>query len=267
MKVYRPAFTPEDLQHYHRVVAHSLDVRSHFDVLIWLQGDIQRYLPHEILIAAWGDFDSDHVHHDIISTLTGVRTRDFNDSTVTPLLTGLFKKWTEFGRKPFNYNAGESGFLLADSALQSELGTALLSMRSAMVHGIVDARGSHDCLYVSFSSNVEPTDIHRSAMTLVLPYIDMALRQVEHLPHQLHKTLDPASPTLARLVLEHDLTGRELEILQWVTLGKTNPEIGMILDISEFTVKNHMQRVFKKLDVTNRAQAVGKYQSLTAVHV
>ena len=35
------------------------------------------------------------------------------------------------------------------------------------------------------------------------------------------------------------------------------------MEISEFTVKNHLQRVFKKLDVTNRAQAVGKYKALT----
>ena len=46
--------------------------------------------------------------------------------------------------------------------------------------------------------------------------------------------------------------------MRWVALGKTNPEIGMILDISEFTVKNHMKSIFTKLDVTNRAQAVAK---------
>jgi DNA-binding CsgD family transcriptional regulator len=45
-------------------------------------------------------------------------------------------------------------------------------------------------------------------------------------------------------------------IMQWVRAGKTNAEIGMILDISAFTVKNHLQRIFKKLNVFNRAQAV-----------
>jgi len=49
-------------------------------------------------------------------------------------------------------------------------------------------------------------------------------------------------------------------VLYWVAKGKTNPEIAQILDISSFTVKNHMQRVFKKLDVSNRAQAVSKYR-------
>jgi DNA-binding CsgD family transcriptional regulator len=35
------------------------------------------------------------------------------------------------------------------------------------------------------------------------------------------------------------------------------------LDISAFTVKNHVQRVFKKLNVSNRAQAVSTLNSLT----
>ncbi len=57
------------------------------------------------------------------------------------------------------------------------------------------------------------------------------------------------------------LSSREAEIMELVRNGKTNIEIGMILDISEFTVKNHLQRIFKKLDVTSRTQAVAKFHS------
>ena len=60
---------------------------------------------------------------------------------------------------------------------------------------------------------------------------------------------------------EARLSARETEILRWVALGKTNPEIGSILGISVFTVKNHVQRILKKLDVTNRTHAVGKTNS------
>jgi DNA-binding CsgD family transcriptional regulator len=51
--------------------------------------------------------------------------------------------------------------------------------------------------------------------------------------------------------------------MEWVGKGKTNPEIGMILNISPFTVKNHLQRIFKKLDVMNRAQAVAQIMPTT----
>ena len=60
------------------------------------------------------------------------------------------------------------------------------------------------------------------------------------------------------------LSDRERQIMDWVALGKTNPEIGCILHISEFTVKNHMKSIFTKLDVTNRAQAVAKLTRMTA---
>ncbi len=54
------------------------------------------------------------------------------------------------------------------------------------------------------------------------------------------------------------LTQREQEVLRWVYLGKSNLEIGMILGISPLTVKNHVQEILRRLDVQNRAQAVGK---------
>lgn len=69
----------------------------------------------------------------------------------------------------------------------------------------------------------------------------------------------PADPHVLTFPVEdYNLSARESEILAWVALGKTNPEIGSILGISTFTVKNHVQRILKKLDVTNRTQAVGK---------
>ena len=48
---------------------------------------------------------------------------------------------------------------------------------------------------------------------------------------------------------KYGLSMRETEILDWVRLGKTNPEIAIILEISVCTVKNHLQAIFRKLDV------------------
>jgi DNA-binding CsgD family transcriptional regulator len=57
------------------------------------------------------------------------------------------------------------------------------------------------------------------------------------------------------------LSEREAEIMRWLKIGKTNYEIGRILEISAFTVKNHLQRIFRKLVVFNRAHAVAKFVS------
>jgi len=54
------------------------------------------------------------------------------------------------------------------------------------------------------------------------------------------------------------LTVRELDILKWIYVGKSNFEIGAILKISPLTVKNHVQKILRKLNVVNRTQAIGK---------
>jgi transcriptional regulator EpsA len=214
------------------------------------------------MVAAWGDFHLGLIHHDIVSAMPGVRTEHSCPETIAPLLRGLFERWIEQGRKPYLLGAGESGFLLADSGLQCALGDALQGMRSSLVHGISDERGRHDCLYVIFSANEEPGDATRDAMEVLLPYLDAALRQVAHLPRQHRTAPSPVAPP--KNGDEHGMSEREIEIINWVKKGKTNQEIGSILDISAFTVKNHLQRIFKKLDVYNRTQAVAKFEKSLA---
>ena len=51
------------------------------------------------------------------------------------------------------------------------------------------------------------------------------------------------------------LTPREHEVLWWVTEGKTNPEIGIILGRSARTVQIHLNRVYRKLGVETRTAA------------
>lgn len=52
------------------------------------------------------------------------------------------------------------------------------------------------------------------------------------------------------------LTKRETEVLHFVAEGKTNWEIGKILQLSEFSIKDHIHNLTVKLGATNRAQAV-----------
>ena len=52
------------------------------------------------------------------------------------------------------------------------------------------------------------------------------------------------------------LTERELQVLRGMSQGKSNAEIGRSLFLSEDTVKTHARRLFRKLGVSDRAQAV-----------
>ena len=55
------------------------------------------------------------------------------------------------------------------------------------------------------------------------------------------------------------LSVREREILDLLTQGLTNKEIGARLSLSPFTVKNHLARVFEKLHVRGRTEAALAY--------
>lgn len=57
------------------------------------------------------------------------------------------------------------------------------------------------------------------------------------------------------------LTPREEEVLRLLASGGTNKEIAQVLFISEKTVKSHLNRIFRKLNVTRRLQAI-----LYAIH-
>jgi DNA-binding NarL/FixJ family response regulator len=78
---------------------------------------------------------------------------------------------------------------------------------------------------------------------------------------------DLMAPSLRRAMAERaasvrvadpsaSLTERELQVLRGMSQGKSNAEIGRSLFLSEDTVKTHARRLFRKLGVNDRAQAV-----------
>jgi DNA-binding NarL/FixJ family response regulator len=61
---------------------------------------------------------------------------------------------------------------------------------------------------------------------------------------------------LAERMVRPALTDRELGVLREIVSGKSNKEIGKELNISEATVKTHINSILGKLGVTDRTQAV-----------
>jgi two-component system NarL family response regulator len=61
---------------------------------------------------------------------------------------------------------------------------------------------------------------------------------------------------LAQRVSGETLSEREIEVLKLMAQGKSNKEIGSALFISEGTVKSHLKRIFGKLGVISRTEAV-----------
>jgi two-component system NarL family response regulator len=60
---------------------------------------------------------------------------------------------------------------------------------------------------------------------------------------------------LAERMMRTELTSRELEILKMLAKGPTNKQIGHALGISDNTVRNHVNSIIEKLEVSDRTEA------------
>ena len=207
------------------------------------------------MLAVWREGNKHPLHHDLVSALPGVRTAYFQSEDLLALQQNLYGCWAGGGKKPFRVNLGECGNLCASFPESlCDFGKAFHGMQSLLVHGISDKRTGQDCLYVIFSTIPSHNNSSLFAMENLLPYLDIALRRMTPFDR-----LEP--PDVLPTSELYGLSMRQLEILSWIKMGKTNAEIASILEISLYTVKNHLQNIFRKLGVYNRLQAVAKLGS------
>jgi transcriptional regulator EpsA len=244
--------TNQNWEQVFNVIQKSFTIHKHVDFFKWLQGSVKEVLPHDVLVAAWGDFATGDLNFDVSSNIDDIRTQKLIDApgVFAYLMSNLHQRWVDNGERWFRINFFDAEGINTQSP--TPFTRKLAGMNSLLVYGVRDTRGKDDCIYVFFDRARE-FQVQHSILGLLMPHVDAALRRVE---------------SMETPVVEDDMIGelnlgglseRENEILHWVKIGKTNFEIGMILTISPNTVKNHLKRIFQKLDVTCRAQAVAKY--------
>jgi len=253
---------PTNFGNFSQLISDAVEIKTQAEFLLWAQGALQEFLPHDLMIAAWGDFTMGIISYDIISTIQTARAQIMPEKEMALFLKRLYAYWMSNGRVPSQLQSIGSVIRCRDIQ-DEELKTCMRNMKTAMLHAIRDVRGGSDSFYVLLSKDAEVAPERRKIFQQLLPYIDASLRQIEYvpdyvLPMNINKALinEPVNTNN-----EFNLTDRESEIMGWVCSGKTNLEIGLILNISSFTVKNHLQRIFKKLDVVRRSQAVAKMRN------
>src|ERR1044071_9220441 len=65
----------------------------------------------------------------------------------------------------------------------------------------------------------------------------------------------PVDQTILKGVTSLNLTPREAEVTYWISEGKSNHDIGVILHASTGTIRKHVEHIFTKLKVENRTTA------------
>lgn len=239
-----------DLEHLVFTIETSLKIHKRFQFFLWAQGALQGFIPHETLLCAHGDIARMRFRYETFSRamLDEAAERGFGDP-VNGLLPRMADDWLQGGGRPRPYlgdGAGEAGGetrrrILADLR-RGEHGCAL-------AHGSKEMQGDSGSFFVFLRTGEPPAAREAYLAELLAPYLHMALYRM---------LAGEQGSESAEVSLEALLSRRQIQILQWVKDGKTNHEIGQILDISPLTVKNHVQKILRKLKVNNRAQAVGK---------
>ena len=116
-------------------------------------------------------------------------------------------------------------------------------------------------------------DIYRSLQAGAQGYLlkDVFFEDLEEAIRKVHAGSRRIPAAVAERLAERmsgsELTGRELEVLQQIVAGKSNKEIGTHLNISEATVKSHINNILSKLGVTDRTQAATTALQRGIVHL
>jgi transcriptional regulator EpsA len=231
----------------------SLRVHARPHFFSWTQGLLQSLIRHEILICVLREGEPPAMRADSFSMAMeqpGRLSDTFlNDSTIVP---GLVKAWEERRFRPVVLEAG-SRDPMGSGNFARELERA--GATHLLAHGTHDAEGSMKSLFVlaGAAGSLGPRQAYLAQ--LVVPFLHAAWLRT--LSSGRGGGVESMKPPVGS-----SITAREREILKWIYLGKSNIEIGTILKISPLTVKNHVQKILRKLDVLNRTQAVGKALAL-----
>jgi transcriptional regulator EpsA len=252
----RLPLSAEDGIRFMRIVKETLRIRSHDQLYQMLQSmELQQLIPHKVFISAWGPADGSPLTVDIASAIPGIRTATVSQCRyLNEWLDGLNEKWIANGRQPLLLDS-TSGSRLDCTGCDCALHRFMQDSWFLLLHGVANARDKNICLYLAFNASAPSTEfpVERflSVADHVITQLDVAFRRIA-----------PFKPSNASEDKRLLLSSREQEVLLAASEGKSNAAISKLLRISTFTVKNHMQRIMRKLGASNRTEAVAKYRFL-----
>jgi DNA-binding NarL/FixJ family response regulator len=159
-------------------------------------------------------------------------------------------------------DSGESAIQLLK---HSDVDIVLLDLRMPGLSGIETLQSmlklSSDLKVIVLSSFEFDEEIHQTVVAGARGYIlkDVPGREILEAIYRVHNgsTYFPKRITdrLSDRRSRPELSKREIEILELVCKGLTNKEIASALQLSQFTVRNHLNNVTSKLEVTDRTEA------------
>jgi transcriptional regulator EpsA len=243
-----------------RVVETSPQVRRRHQFFVWTQGQFQTLLPH-VAMACGGYLRQrrDLVFEAFNSIVLPPLLMRALTETQGPLLRLLAEAWTAERAQPVVVTVEQlSGMAMTD--IRDSLRASRI--HALLVHGVARPQrpAEIESLFVLLTADAPATACALAHLELMVPHLHWSWQRVMAAERELAvPTPGPRSPTSATKTSEgKGVTEREKQILSWVREGKSNHEIADILSLSPLTVKNHIQKILRKMGCSNRAQAVAE---------
>ncbi|MDD5364344.1 MAG: response regulator transcription factor [Gallionellaceae bacterium] len=236
----------EDRDRLIRILESSLSVTTAVQFFAWTQGPLQALLPHEILICGHATANQGEFRLRYFSATRYFRQQHF-DAACSPgngLITRAIRKWQQEqapclvppppGRAP-----GEPDW--------PEM-LVRLELRNLICHGIRSPHGGVQSWF-GFCRVPSPNALTAHLLQLLTPCLATTYARV---------VAAESEPQAGDLKVRSLLTPREVEVLELVRDGLSNPEIAGRLKLSTMTAKNHVQNIRVKLNSRTRGQAVAE---------
>lgn len=266
--------SPLEQEYLLRAIESALGVRELRRFFLWTQGQFQALLPHEIMVCLQFGADARLLR---VECLHGRMLDAELRRRLVHAVHGLAPRLARFARStsrlPLRLDAGAADAAGRDGpggdAAQALAGfraeLRALGLDNALLHGSEGLAGFGSC-FILFGLPHKPGPRQAYFMELVLPYLHMALLGLA-MDAESAEEGAPAGNGIplgaaATARLARPVSAREAEVLYWLREGKSNDEIAQLLGISALTVKNHLQRVYRLLGVSNRAHATARCATL-----
>jgi transcriptional regulator EpsA len=236
--------TAHELEYLLRAMESGAGVRDRHQLFLWVRGPLQALLPHRLLACVQLGPDDELLHAECLHS--GVGDAALREALLHPR-DGLVPRMAResAGELPRGIDGTVRDSTHARPRADNlEKAVAQMQLGHALLHGTERLAGGASFVAL-FGLRERPTRRNAYFFDLLLPHMHLALQRI-----RLHEQ-GPAATADNSAVTE-----REAQILHWVRQGKNNQEIGQILAISALTVKSHLQKIYRKLQVHNRAQAV-----------
>lgn len=259
-----PVIDPLSSQHAHalvRVIETAVEVRRRYQFFVWSQSYLQALVPHQLAVCGsyqrarkdvtFEAFNSIPVPSPLLSTVT-----DGGSALMQQLVGAWIDRRGRALVLDLHALSGPAAGAERDRLVES-------GFDELLVHGVSRPQrpSELESLFIFGTMRKRCTSQQTLYLELLMPHVHTAWLRVQATEREMAGGQGAASP-LRTESTRSLITERENQILFWVREGKSNQEIGDQLGISVLTVKNHVQKILRKLGAANRAQAVAKAMTL-----